>query len=90
MARTRPGSSATGSVERGHQPPSSSERRDPVGSIRKRGVDGAVAEAAILRRFVVVVMAGPFGGPRSSADREIIAKVRDTVTGEYGTGGAVG
>jgi len=38
IARARPGNSATGSVERGHQPPSSSVRRAPVASSRSRGV----------------------------------------------------
>jgi hypothetical protein len=59
MARTRPGSSATGSVERGHHPPSSRPRRDLVASIRSRGVEGADGEKMVARLPVTIMMAFP-------------------------------
>jgi hypothetical protein len=56
IVRTRPGNSATGPVERGHQAPSSSVRREPVASIRSRGVDGGVNEVMALRSAAVVAL----------------------------------
>jgi hypothetical protein len=47
------------SVERSHQPPSSGPRRDPSGSIRNRGVEGAGREKIVARLLMNVVTVLP-------------------------------
>src|SRR4051812_4844986 len=75
IASTSPGSSATGSVERGHQPPSSSVCRDPADPRRSRGVDGGDVDTMVIRSVVVFSMtafsswnAEGAGGRREDAD----------------------
>jgi hypothetical protein len=57
-ARISPGSSAAGSADRGHQPPSSSMRAERSGCRHSRGLDDGVKLIAV-RRSVVAGMVCP-------------------------------
>ena len=59
MARISPGSSAAGSADRGHQPPSSSVRADRSGCSRSRGRDGGAGMVAVWRSSVVSMVVAP-------------------------------